>query len=427
MSEKLPGTQVIKDKLKEMANSHKWWLGFFGLVHIVILPLLFNTIYQMPYTSTGIYYEYASMVLEGSVPYRDFALEYPPFSLVFFILPLLFTSSMEAFSVAFQIQVFLFNLLGLYMIYRIANHQEKSPREMLAVYTAAVLAIGPIIAQKYDVFPAILVLVSLYFFSTGKHKASWAMLALGTMAKLFPAIIAPVYIAYYLINRQYKRIWSGIGIFAGVSLMAFLPFLIAGPGSLLSLLDYHALRGVQLESVYSGLLLMANKLGLITIELEFSAGSWNVASPLADTLAVISTFVLAASLLLSYWLIYRRIAPGEYCILEMAACCLLACSVMLITNKVLSPQYLIWLLPLLPLLSGRLRYGAWAIFIMAGMLTYYIFPLNYFGLMALEPGAVTILFLRNVLLVVLAVFFAICVYSLRNPENADHDTVKGQH
>ena len=141
----------------EMAGSHKWHLAFFGLAHAIILPLLFHTIYQIPYSSIGIYFDYASRVLDGSLPYRDFTLEYPPFALFFFILPRLFTSSFWGYTIAFQMEAFLFDLLGLYLIYRIAQCQGKALWKMLTVYTVAILAIGPIIAQSYDIFPAIIV------------------------------------------------------------------------------------------------------------------------------------------------------------------------------------------------------------------------------------------------------------------------------
>ena len=347
--------------------------------------------------------------MNGSVPYRDFIIEYPPFALFFILLPRLFTANLNAYMVIFQVEIFLFNLLGLFLIYRIAQRTGKAPWKMLPIYTIAILAIGPIIAQHYDIFPAIMVLLSLYCFWIGRHKTSWIILAMATMAKIYPFIIAPLFLIYYLRNREYRRIGTGILVFTATCLAVVMPFITTDPGSLSSLIDYHVERGVQLESTYSAFALAAGKLGWTTTQLDFSAGSWNITGPLADNLSAISTILLPLLLLMSYLFIYRRIKPCNYNISDICTHSLLIVAVTLITSKVLSPQYLIWLIPLIPLVIG-LRYGIWAIFIVIGALTYYIYPLHYVELIYLETWPVGILLARNILLILLTVLVGIAIY-----------------
>ena len=201
------------NRLKGIAGSHRWQLALFGLAHIIVLPLLFNTIYQTQYSALGIYFDYASLVMEGSIPYLDFTLEYPPFAMFFFLLPRLFTASMDVYMVLFQVEILLFDLIGLFLISRIAQRTRKATWKMLAVFTLAILALGPIIAQQYDMFPAIMVLLSLYCFWTGRHKTNWVILALATMTKIYPVVIAPLFLVYYLRNREYRRIGTGILVF----------------------------------------------------------------------------------------------------------------------------------------------------------------------------------------------------------------------
>lgn len=397
-------------------------LAFFGLAHAVILPLLFNTIYQAQYSSVGVYFDYSSLVLEGSIPYRDFAVEYPSFALFFFILPRLFTANYEVYTVLFQVEVFLFDLLGLYLIYRITRGTGQATWKMLAVYTAAFLAIGPIMAQQYDIFPAIMVLLSLYCFWMGRHKASWVILAAATMTKIYPVAIAPIFLLYYLRNRQYRRICWVILVFAVSSLVIVTPFLAAAPDGLSSFINYHAERGIQLESTYSAFALVAGKTGLTSIELDFSAGSWNITGPLADTLLIMSTYLLLFLLLMSYWLIYSRIKPGESQIINLGTYSLLIVAVTLIATKILSPQYLIWLIPLIPLAVG-LRYGIWAVFVVIGALTYYIFPVNYLELIDLKAWPVAILLARDILLILLTVLVGIAVYRLRSSRPPSQDQI----
>ena len=131
-------------RLKDILRNHEWQLAFFGLTQVIILPLLFNTIYVTQYSSVGLYYNYASAIMDGSFPYRDFTVEYPPFALFFFILPRLFSSSFMFYEIAFLVEISLFFLLGQYFIYRIAQRTGQAPWKMLSVYTVATLALGPL-------------------------------------------------------------------------------------------------------------------------------------------------------------------------------------------------------------------------------------------------------------------------------------------
>jgi uncharacterized membrane protein len=383
-------------------ESHKWQLVSFVIGHILIFAAVFHSIYSIQYSPVGLYFDYAAKVLHGSLPYRDFSLEYPPFALVFFVLPKLFSSTWQMFAVYFQIEVVIFDIIGLWLIYLIARREAKAPWKLLSVYTIAILAIGPITGQQYDIFPAVLTLLALYFFWRDKTALAWIFLALGTTTKIYPAAIAPIFLVYYLRNRDYHKIRTGIISFAAVSLLILLPFLITGPANLLSLYNYHAERGVQLESSYASFLEMADKLGLIHVSTQFTFGSWNLTGRAANFLAAASTPLLLILLLGLYWLVYRRADTGKIDIGSLGICSLLAIVITLITSKILSPQYLIWLIPLLPLVTGRVRFWIWGIFAAVGVLTYYLFPIAYYDLIDLNTNAVAALAARNVLLILMA-------------------------
>jgi hypothetical protein len=78
-------------------------------------------------------------------------------------------------------------------------------------------------------------------------------------------------------------------------------------------------------------------------------------------------------------------------------------AVFIVTNKVLSPQYMVWLYPLFPLVSGRFRSAIWVAFLAAACLTWYIYPLHYYDLIDTQQVPVDTLFLRNTLLALIAV------------------------
>ena len=167
----------IAHKNKPAQSSHNkqrlspgWQLGIFALVIILIYGVVFNTVYTTPYSGTGLFYDFASNVMHGQVPYLNFSLEYPPLALLFFILPRLASSAMGIFVVLYKIEVLLAILAGLFLIYKLARRLGKAPWKMMLVYTLCILAVVPIIAEQYDIFPAILTLGSLYAFIAGKIR-----------------------------------------------------------------------------------------------------------------------------------------------------------------------------------------------------------------------------------------------------------------
>jgi uncharacterized membrane protein len=395
----------------------KLQLALFCLGHVVILLPLFNTLYAIHHSSTALYLEYASRIWNGHLPYQDFPLEYPPFSLVFFLVPRLFASGLSAYAGAFQIEVLIYDLLGLYILYRIAQNKDIPPWKMLAVYSAAVLAIGPIFFESYDIFSAILTLLSVFFFCGNKHRWAWVFLALGFMTKFYPAVIAPIYIFYYLRDRSYKRIWEGLTIFAGVCLVILLPFLVTAPGSIGNLVNTHSARPLQLETTYSSVLLIIDKVTNNSPEIVYSYGSKNIMNPPADTLAAVSWLVMVLLLLAAYWLICRSIKSNTTSSPETGMYALLVIGVLLVSGKILSPQFLIWLLPLLPLVGDKKGILLTAFFIVIGGLTYYIYPAHYQGLENNESMVIAALFIRNLLLIFLTATIAVFIYKSKSRTN----------
>ncbi|MDD5703699.1 MAG: hypothetical protein PHU23_16820, partial [Dehalococcoidales bacterium] len=117
-------TQVMRKKDgtankwgKRVPISQGWQLVYFILAHVLIFALLFETVYTIQYSPAGLYFDYASWVLEGNVPYRDFNLEYPPLALLFFVLHGLLADNYIQLAVLFRLDVLIFSVLGLLELY----------------------------------------------------------------------------------------------------------------------------------------------------------------------------------------------------------------------------------------------------------------------------------------------------------------------
>jgi uncharacterized membrane protein len=385
----------------------RWQLVLFAVGHLVIFLVVFQHFYKIQYSPAGIYMDYASNVLNGKVPYRDFPFEYPPLSVIFFILPKIFTSTWQGFTTFFQGEIMIFDFIGLFILYLISRRLGKSPWIMLAVYSAAILAIGPIIEKQYDLFPAVITLLAVFYFWLNHHKTAWVLIALGTMIKLYPVLLAPIFLIFYYRNHQYARIRSAIFAFAVPCLIILLPFFILSPSSLMSLVNYHSQRGIQLESAYGAILLVAQKLGWLSTRLDYNFGSYNFSGSAAQFLDKISLYLLAAGIILTIAFIYFQVRAGKSQFSRIGSYFLLVILIVLVTSKVLSPQYLIWLIPALPLVFGTWRFYIWLLFFAIGGLTYYIFPLHYLELTNFSTPEVIVLVIRDVLLLVMGILLLI--------------------
>ena len=387
-------------------------LALFILMHGFIFGVLFH-LYLTPNADIGLYLADASKLASGLLPYRDFTLEYPPLSLIFFGLPRVITSSDALYTKVFQFELLVFDIIGLVLIFDIARRLGEAPWKALSIYTLAVLAVGPIIIQTFDIIPAVMTLAAIYLFWLGKHKASWAVLALGTLTKIYPIAIAPIFLLIYFKNRQLKQIRDGAVTFIAVCVITILPFIILGSGSILNLVSYHTQRGVQIESTYSAIVLVLAKLGLTSVTAGYSFGSLNIVNPTAAVLAKFSTYIMVVSLLIVYWFIYRQVKPGKSQFTRLGAYALLTLATTMATSKILSPQYFVWLIPIFPFICGRWRTPILAIFILIGGLTYDIFPLHYPELQNIQATAVAILVARDILLVLLAVLAVVSLKRMK--------------
>ncbi|MCX8125688.1 MAG: hypothetical protein N3E40_00895, partial [Dehalococcoidia bacterium] len=198
-----------------------------------------------------------------------------------------------------------------------------------------------------------------------------------------------------------------------------LPWLIIDHSGLWRSMTYHLDRGLHSESSYGTALLLAQVFGWTRVEGSLTFGSWNLTSPLADTIGALSPYFTLVLLVAVYsfytwWAIkVVRLEGGNgvwnedgaiRLLLQFAPLVLL---VFLLVNKVFSAQYLIWVCPLLPLVEGWSKKPILALFIVAASLTQFVFPYNYIDFELVRPLPVAMLAVRNLLLLV-AVSVLVC-------------------
>jgi hypothetical protein len=86
----------------------------------------------------------------------------------------------------------------------------------------------------------------------------------------------------------------------------------------------------------------------------------------------------------------------------------------MLSSKVLSPQYVIWLLPLVPLSArGVAQLGLSAVFLAVCWTTTRVYPVHYDDLLSLQPPGPELLLARNLLLAGLWVLLLLLPESAR--------------
>jgi uncharacterized membrane protein len=271
---------------------------------------------------------------------------------------------------------------------------------VLAGYTILVTICAPLLARRYDLFPAILTLLGLAAILRERPAAAGICLGFGLSAKLYPAVLIPICCAYYLAGGDYRSVRRLLAGSAAAVAAVLAPFSAAGFESVFDFLRYHEMRGLQLESVPAGALLFVHVLGLTEVQLTFDYGAVHLVTPLGA--AVLSALPVLQVLLIGgvtagAFLQFRRdrIATGTVSSSTLCGAIVMALLAFIATNKVFSPQYVIWVLPFAALLPQprAVLYG------FISMLTIAIFPFYYAALMRIEPPAVILLNLRNLLLI----------------------------
>jgi uncharacterized membrane protein len=392
-----------------------WLLLVFVVIHGLILLVLFRSgIYHNSsmQNDVSLFFDYSSKIVGGAWPYRDFTVEYPPLAFIFFTLPRLVASTLSVYQLAFAIEVFIFDALGLFLLSKLSKQLGCNRTMVLAIYSVLLLAIGPIIIFRYDIIPAVTVIACLYAFSKQKYRLSWVILTIAALTKIYPAVIAPILLLYQLSHRQYKEMLRGVVVIIITTVIIITPGLILNPSGFLESFTMQMQRGLHAESTYASFLLLGQNMGLTDVTIRTIGPtplSVNVVSPLASTLARTALWVMLPALGLIYWLFYRHrrrqivsnSSNNQTDTADVIHYSFLAILVFLLTSNIFSPQFLIWLYPFVPLVTRRWRYLPWLTMVAVCAITYYLYPMHYNSFMSENPRMVMILFARNFLLLVL--------------------------
>jgi uncharacterized membrane protein len=300
------------------------------------------------------YQTYGSAIVDNHlVPYRDFAVEYPPGALPVFVVPAWFGDYATALE-------WLMAACGVVLVGILAFVRREA-----AFYAAlAPLLVGSLILSRFDLWPALLVVAALAALLAERDGLGWGLLGAAVAAKLWPLVIVPPALRWSA--RRGRESGALVGLV--VAAIAFVPFALIAPHGLWHSVVSQASRPLQVESIGAALLTTFGDPRVVTTH-----GSQNIAGHggLGATLSVVGTLAVVA-----VWAAFARgpVTRERFVRYTVAAVCGFVAF-----DKVLSPQYLLWLIPLVPLVRGARGIAACALLTSACILTQVWFPQRYFA------------------------------------------------
>jgi len=359
----LPPTLVEDQPIREKRKSKPRWLllAFEVCLLAIILHAITSFIWSPQFLTLGDvieYHQYALAFWTQAPLFHQFPQEYPPLALLPFTFTLSpFSGILYYWAFAFWIGVII--CLSYLWLARMASHRT-------ALAYALYLLVGAMatLLMRYDLLPALATFGALLLAERKRYAWAYAMLAVGVLLKLYPAFLLPVLMAAEwrersaigstTQNRQkerYRLLWQrgrpmlkNLGTFAALVVLGFGLPLAINTLQVTSVFTYNLERPIQIESLPGSLLWLGTFFGF-PVQGVISFGSLNLIGPLEDLLKLLSSVGLVAGSLLVYWRVWR----GQ---LALGQAFLAAVGVILICNKVLSPQYLIWILPLVAYVVG---------------------------------------------------------------------------
>ncbi len=355
---------------------------------------------------TPVYEGYGRLMLDGAVPYRDFGLEYPPGALPMFLLPAF--AGAEHYGSAFDA---IHGTLGALLVVVVALIVARVDGSRAQAVTATVLValvpllLGTVVLTRYDYWPAVLLALALLAVVHQRPRLGLGLLAAAASAKLYALIALPL-LLIHVWRRFGARAAAGSALAFALVLGAIVgPFLIVSPDGLLDALRRQTGRPLQIESLGASVFEVLDLAGLYASRVEASFGSQNLVGNTPDFIATFTTVVQLLAVVAAWVLFARLGARGANPVVLLGAVAA-TLTAFVALGKVISPQFMIWLAAIVPLVLGRWRVLSLGLIAAALILTQTWFPKRYWELVALDGNEAIFVFVRNLVLLALAMLLA---------------------
>jgi hypothetical protein len=327
------------------SRRYQLWIGaVFAAACVVYLIVI--TVFDITSEAVVGHFNSGDEAFRGSLG----TFEYPPLALLVLLFPRLFTADKFLYNVGFVAEMFIFLMIGLLVISKLAEKLGKDQKKVMLAYTILMLLMFEFVVDRYDVIPAVIALAAVYCFVTKRYTWAFVLLAIGTMVKLYPAVLFPIFMIPFIMEKDWKNALKGAAAFAAACFAVLIPVLILQPDMLSGFIGYHADRPLQIETFAASLIYPFSMLGLADVAFGFGFGSDNVLGSLPDAVAGLLTPLMVVGVLAVCGLYVYMLSKIKNCnntdgLFFFSVAGVFALMAFIILGKVFSAQYLIWIIP----------------------------------------------------------------------------------
>jgi len=255
--------------------------------------------------------------------------------------------------------------------------------------------------NRFDIIPAFLGLLSIYLVSKNRFKSSASVIAIGFLTKWYLVLLMPVFLTYYYTLR--RRInWSMALVFLIVCSAVLLPvFLSSGLKGLLAPYITQLSRSTNQPSLFF----------LISRFLDRGFG-----------VDIDNPFFAALTLLLQFSVIPLCVTSRVDSVDKVIRWSALSILVFIIFARINSPQWILWVNPLLIMIAAR-RFDVIGV-VLLDLLSYLQFPVLY-NIRTITDGYFNLFLLVFSLKLGLLIYFTICIFESLIGDNIVFSYIKG--
>ncbi len=354
------------------------------------------------------YVFYARQFWVGPLAFQHLPIEYPPLALLIFSLAL--APPLMDPGTTFTCWMILF-VLATYSL----TASLASRRQAWASMCYLLVGLAPMSLARFDIVPAFVTLAAYFAAQRQRYLLSYALLAIGMLLKIYPIFLVPLIMltqwravshprsssstdgepsrSSLAGRRALRDIALGFAVFESLLVVIFASATWLDPQRAFTSLLYAAGRPTQIESTWSLAIAGARLFGVPAPYL-WSFGSNNWGGTLSYHLAHLAVPTMVVGVVGVYVWVWRCRPP-------LRAAFLVTLCVLVLTNAVFSPQYLIWLIPFVALTYGF--DAGWMAVMLLTLADIFTYPFVHHVTNDLVNHFLLIVAARNLLLVALTI------------------------
>ncbi|MBZ6131913.1 glycosyltransferase 87 family protein [Streptomyces olivaceus] len=412
---------------RSAGRSPVWLVAVWGATRLLLVLFVLKVlVFPGPDVTSDvsvIYRDWYEVLRTGTFPSDDVTWQYPP-AAAFAILSPALLPFLE-YATAFFVLACAVDAAVLALLWRAGRGSGRSPRGAW-VWVVGVPLLGPTVYARYDLMVTAVAVAALL--AAGRHaRVAGALAAVGALLKVWPALV--------LVGMGGRRPWVAAAV-GGAGLAGL--FAVTMPGAF-AFLTFQRERGVEVESLGALVFHVARHFGWEGGVL-LNYGSMEFLGPHVDTVSTVSMGLSAAAFgWLLLWRVRAARSPGprsprsrspepqppessesqspgspssrspssrsRFAAHTAADAAFVAVLLFTVTSRVISPQYLVWLVGLAAVCrcfrASRMRVPV-ALVLAASLVTVLEFPLLFADVVASTPLGIALLAVRNGLLVAAA-------------------------